>query len=105
MVKQPVPISPAKIWCPGARLLLIIHSADRTRGDWELIMCLSSPSLFPGAAPVYLPTSLEPGDQSLWGPRNFDAALEQPVGFQGLRQYFSTGGERALYEENAWSIS
>ena len=57
--------------------------------------------LFPGVAPVYLPTSLEPGDQSLWSPRNFDAALEQPVGFQGLRQYFSTGGERALYEENA----
>lgn len=104
MVKQPVPISPAKIWCPGARLLLIIHSAG-TLGDWKLIMRLSSPSLFPGAAPVYLPTSLEPGDQSLWGPRNLSAALEQPVGFQGLGQYFSTRGDRALYEENAWSIS
>lgn len=68
-------------------------------------MCLSSPSLFPGVAPVYLPTSLGPGDQSLWGPRNSDPALEEPVDFQGLGQYFSTGGERALYEENAWSIS
>lgn len=68
-------------------------------------MRLSSPSLFPGAAPVYLPTSLEPGDQSLSGPRNLSTALEQPVGFQGLGQYFSTRGDRALYEENPRSIS
>lgn len=69
LVKQPVPISPARTRLPGARILLIVHSVHTSGrqdpGGWKLIMCQRSPSLFPEQHLCMLPTSsLWPGDQS-----------------------------------------
>lgn len=108
MVKQPVPISPARTQLPGTRVSLIVHSVHTSgRQDPGRL----ETNYVPKKSLCMLPTSsLRPGDQSpkdrkgqsLWGSDTAWHELQAlasntiALGFQGLGQQFSTGIERGL---------
>lgn len=116
LVKQPVPISPVRTQLPGARVLLIVHSVHTSgrqgpgRLETNYVLkkslfvpqsstCVCRPPLLYSQVTRVRRTErgrVSEAQTLPWYDLQLLTSNTIALGLQGLRQHFSTGGERGL---------